>query len=764
MVKRALCVGCNYPSKAFGLAGGVNDAFLMAEHLEQHMGFEPDNVVVLHDVYPGQKKSVQVDELKRPTRVNILTRLHELVRSARAGDVIFFSFSGYGLQVDDMETMPEEGLDEAILPTDYQDGRGTDYSVIVCSELHDVLAGIPQNSSVTVVMDCDHATSIADVSGTLDGQVVSGLKEHAYCGVKGHTAKVQPSEHRREVWQEERARQVRARPRFQPALEIANPRKGPLPTRTAMSRSSPVAFCFSAAGHGQTAMELQVKLEQQTSSGKEERKQHGVLSWCFLAALKELKYSCTYLELHRAIQRHVAVIKRDDVPRLDQEVLLTFSTPLSNPASMRVLQPVHEARSSSRPPTPNGSFAPPVVPPPPAGYLTGGSASCPTAQWMGSSADVPAAGMGSNGTFPPSRSFGSHSGDGRPSSRPPSPPRKLPMAEVIDVPPSMRATFPWHPPKMPGQPPPMSGRSGSPLVPRATSRERAPSRDSDSGGVQVQELRPPSPTRRNGGPSLEVPVPRANSGLGDTPFSPASSASPSLQATQFQQITGSAMESLSALTRWFSYQPPSCLQKQARPRVLTSQNVNMSTPRNLSLQQVQRPPQPQQQHLQTQQSQPQLQTQQSQPMLQPVQQPTQQSPETHFQQLQQPTKLEQPPQLPSAQSHQLQQPQQPQQQPQQLHPQQMHHLAPSNLQPPQMQGYAGQPIVRQQIPHTQVPQQVMWRQPVNPAMYSQQQPGQPPSSAPCMQRSVQPQVVQHTLRPFSGSFVRPTQSYRGPNV
>ena len=34
MVKRALCVGCNYPSKAFGLAGAVNDAFLIAETLQ----------------------------------------------------------------------------------------------------------------------------------------------------------------------------------------------------------------------------------------------------------------------------------------------------------------------------------------------------------------------------------------------------------------------------------------------------------------------------------------------------------------------------------------------------------------------------------------------------------------------------------------------------------------------------------------------------------------------------------------------------------
>lgn len=29
--------------------------------------------------------------------------------------------------------------------------------------------------------DCDHATSIADVSGTLSGELIAGLKETAYC-------------------------------------------------------------------------------------------------------------------------------------------------------------------------------------------------------------------------------------------------------------------------------------------------------------------------------------------------------------------------------------------------------------------------------------------------------------------------------------------------------------------------------------------------------------------------------------------------------
>merc|ERR1719356_300099 len=119
-------------------------------------------------------------------------------------------------------------------------------------------------------MDCDHATSVIDVSGTLDGQLVQGLKFNNFCGLKAHTTKVQLANHNREVWQEERARAVKARPRFQPMMEIDNPRAGRLPTRGAMSRVAPLAFAYAAAGNGQTAMEMQMAGSTTTNAeGKE---------------------------------------------------------------------------------------------------------------------------------------------------------------------------------------------------------------------------------------------------------------------------------------------------------------------------------------------------------------------------------------------------------------------------------------------------------------------------------------------------------------
>jgi len=452
-VKKALCVGCNYPSKAFGLAGGVNDAFLLAESLQAHLGFEAENICILHDVYPGQKKSMKVDPSRTSTRVNILHQLQCLVRNAKPGDVLFFSFAGYGLQVDDMDGYPDEGFLEAILPTDFIDGRNGDYTVIVTDDIHDVLMGVPQNCAVTVVMDCDHATSLIDVSGTLDGKLVDGLKYQNFCGLKTHTLKMQLATHNRDVWQEERARQVKARPRFQPMMEIDNPRKGKLPSRPAMSRSSPVAFCFSAAGHGQSAMEMQVMV---MADGKETPRQHGILSWCFVCALQELRYNCTYLDLLMAIRRQFREIKDRDVPRMDQEVVLTYCTPLSNPGIMLAMAPADSATKPhvGSPVGPPALATPAVVPPPPPGFVcsrdlsNGGGTGC-----SGAAQDRP----------PPPPGFVCR-GSGAALDRPPPPPLPSDSTGGTGGPSSLDEAWPPLPPPPPAPPASVTRRCSSELV------------------------------------------------------------------------------------------------------------------------------------------------------------------------------------------------------------------------------------------------------------------------------------------------------------
>merc|ERR1719237_1667850 len=71
MVKKALCVGCNYASKLYRLSGPVNDAFLIADCLQRNCEFDAENVCVLYDIPPGQKRGVCA-EAWLATRANIL--------------------------------------------------------------------------------------------------------------------------------------------------------------------------------------------------------------------------------------------------------------------------------------------------------------------------------------------------------------------------------------------------------------------------------------------------------------------------------------------------------------------------------------------------------------------------------------------------------------------------------------------------------------------------------------------------------------------
>ncbi|CAE8723313.1 unnamed protein product, partial [Polarella glacialis] len=172
---------------------------------------------------------------------------------------------------------------------------------------------------------------------------------------------------------EDRARAVKARPRFQPVMEIDNPRKGRLPTRPSMSRPSSIAFCYSAAANGQTAMEMQISMPGSMESPEPIVRQHGVLSWSFVRALVELNYECTHLDLYQEIRKQMLKVKEMGLPRMDQEVLLTIATPLSKPGVMRLCQPVQvPAHQLGRGNSLGQSMRlnpPVVVPPPPPGYV-----------------------------------------------------------------------------------------------------------------------------------------------------------------------------------------------------------------------------------------------------------------------------------------------------------------------------------------------------------------------------------------------------------
>jgi len=143
MTKKALLVGINYPGTSHALNGCVNDVRSMNSILTKHYGFtNPKNTRMLVDASATTK--------------NILSRLEWLVNGAKAGDVLYFHYSGHGSQMVDTDYDKQDepdGLDEIICPIDlnWRD------KVIKDDDFKRIFSKLPNKVNLTVVLDCCHS-------------------------------------------------------------------------------------------------------------------------------------------------------------------------------------------------------------------------------------------------------------------------------------------------------------------------------------------------------------------------------------------------------------------------------------------------------------------------------------------------------------------------------------------------------------------------------------------------------------------------------
>merc|ERR1712070_163908 len=97
-----------------------------------------------------------------PTRANITNNLRWLAQDARPGDVLFLSFSGHGAQAEDPHGYEEDGMNETILPVDFERA-----GMMSDDELRDlVLLPLPEGTRLTAVMDCCHSGTGLDLPFT----------------------------------------------------------------------------------------------------------------------------------------------------------------------------------------------------------------------------------------------------------------------------------------------------------------------------------------------------------------------------------------------------------------------------------------------------------------------------------------------------------------------------------------------------------------------------------------------------------------------
>jgi hypothetical protein len=149
--KKALLVGVAYFNTPNMLKGTLSDVNCLAHMLKTRFGFQDEGIVMLRDDDP--RPAFQ------PTRQNIYNASRWLVGDARAGDSLFFSFSGHGSQLRDPLGEELDGMDETILPVDFKRA-----GQIRDTELNGwLVAPLPADATLHCVVDSCHSGTVLDL-------------------------------------------------------------------------------------------------------------------------------------------------------------------------------------------------------------------------------------------------------------------------------------------------------------------------------------------------------------------------------------------------------------------------------------------------------------------------------------------------------------------------------------------------------------------------------------------------------------------------
>ncbi|TYI24099.1 hypothetical protein ES332_A06G209800v1 [Gossypium tomentosum] len=139
--KRAVLVGCNYPMTQFRLHGCINDVRAIRGVI-LNFGFKESDVNVLTDS-PGAPVL--------PTGANIKDALNRIMNKAKAGDILFFYFSGHGTRIPIFQPGQPFRQDEAIVACDLNLVTG-----------RRLVNRLPEGASFTILSDSCHSGGLIE--------------------------------------------------------------------------------------------------------------------------------------------------------------------------------------------------------------------------------------------------------------------------------------------------------------------------------------------------------------------------------------------------------------------------------------------------------------------------------------------------------------------------------------------------------------------------------------------------------------------------
>ena len=147
-MKRALLVGINYIGTPYRLNGCINDvvdveAFLKTLGYTEFIKYTDDTQ----------------DASKLPTRNNILIGFLNLLKGAKAGDELWFHYSGHGVLQRDRNGDEVSGQDSCICPSDFtRTGFITDDIIRA-----NLAVKVPAGVKLVIVLDACHSGTGADL-------------------------------------------------------------------------------------------------------------------------------------------------------------------------------------------------------------------------------------------------------------------------------------------------------------------------------------------------------------------------------------------------------------------------------------------------------------------------------------------------------------------------------------------------------------------------------------------------------------------------
>lgn len=144
----AVLFGLNYPNTSSELRGCANDIIDMGNYIRGKY----DKIYQYTDIDPSTSDKC--------TRNGILGTLKEMAALANQDSLkrLFIHYSGHGSYIRDQNRDEPDGCDESIVPTDYMR-----HSLITDDEIHAILATFPATCTITMIFDCCHAGTIADL-------------------------------------------------------------------------------------------------------------------------------------------------------------------------------------------------------------------------------------------------------------------------------------------------------------------------------------------------------------------------------------------------------------------------------------------------------------------------------------------------------------------------------------------------------------------------------------------------------------------------